>query len=249
MMGLDFYNSLDQWPLPGMSEFLTKCNAKGVKEINITGSNTDPALFKHHDKLTKHLRHWIPNATIGVRTNGVILGEWLNPYDKGSFSITSLHPEVYRKTMGSGSPPDPRKLMDATKGKPWKINIVLTPEGLHTLESTMFALAYAGFTRINLREPYGQQHIGDPLAKIGMTPDKQTLGMPTYRYHGAEVTYWDVHYVHVESINLYASGRVSVEYPISRGHAPDGVVKGQENFEGHRRRTEQWVSLTQEVSP
>lgn len=244
MMGLDHLNSLDDWPLPGIENFVEQCNSRGIKEVNITGSNTDPALYRHQTKLIEYLRSNIDGVIMGVRTNGVVVGDWLDDYDKGSFSITSLIPSIYKETMGQGTPPDPDKLFAATKGKPWKVNIVLTPESILSLAHTVHALSDAGFKKINIREPYGQEHVGDPMKEAGFVPVKTTLGMPTYEAFDAEVTYWDVHYVHVESVNLYASGRVSIDYPVSKGHAEDGIVLDQSNFDGYQRRTEQWVNIS-----
>jgi hypothetical protein len=55
--------------------------------------------------------------------------------------------------------------------------------------------------------------------------------MPFWDIHGIEVTYWDVHYVEVESVNLYANGYVSINYPITKGVAFDkGLVLDQSHF-------------------
>lgn len=51
--------------------------------------------------------------------------------------------------------------------------------------------------------------------------------------------YWDVHHVEVESVNLYANGRVSETYPITEGHSDKGFVNPQWMFPGGRL-TEQW---------
>lgn len=53
------------------------------------------------------------------------------------------------------------------------------------------------------------------------------------------VTYWDVHYVEVESVNLYANGLVSETYPVTAGHHPTGFVLDQSHF-GVGRQSEQW---------
>ena len=50
----------------------------------------------------------------------------------------------------------------------------------------------------------------------------------------------DVHYVEVESVNLYANGRVSITYPITKGYDPSGVVFPQFTFPGGRVH-EQWL--------
>lgn len=68
----------------------------------------------------------------------------------------------------------------------------------------------------------------------------QVLGMPSYNYRGMSVTYWDVHYVEVESVNLYANGSVSITYPITKGYDPSGLVLDQSHFPGGRIH-EQWL--------
>ena len=128
--------------------------------------------------------------------------------------------------------------------KPTKINVVLCPEILpDDLMETLQIVAETSIRKVNLREPYGQPHLGNPL--IGKLPELPSrFGMPVYGLKNLEITYWDVHFVEVESINLYASGRVSETYPITRGCAPDGTVQDQSNFIQSGRVREQWVNST-----
>lgn len=240
MMDLDSENNLDQWPLVGLEDYVELCKQRNIREINLTGTNTDPCLYQHHDELTEYLRNKIPNVILGIRTNGT-QPECLKYYDKGSFSITSTNPTIYNETMG-GKPPNLNKLFKLVQDKSWKINLVLGPQQLVSLYETLFHIALAGFTKVNVREPYGQEHIGDPFNKE-YPQINSILGMPTYEIFGMQVTYWDVHYCHVESVNLYANGRISEDYPITRGHSLHGIVQGQEHFDGHRRRRDQWVKL------
>ncbi|MEM4258065.1 MAG: hypothetical protein QXL17_02795 [Candidatus Thermoplasmatota archaeon] len=123
-----------------------------------------------------------------------------------------------------------------------KINIVLCPETVASgdLYKTLHQLNVMGIKRVNLREPYGQPHIGDPLATYAHQ-NGSLFGMPTYDWGGMQVTYWDVHFVEVESINLYANGIVSTTYPVSKGHCPStGTVLSQEYFNKSGRIIEQW---------
>jgi len=99
-----------------------------------------------------------------------------------------------------------------------------------------------GIDKINLREPYGQPHVGNPLiGKFDRIQVGETLGNPTYAWGNTLVTYWDVHYTEVESVNLYANGVVSNTYPITKGHSHNGTVKDQSNF-SHGRQRKQWVN-------
>lgn len=232
MKKLNGFNNLDKWPLKNIDEFTALCIEKDIKEVNITGTNTDPTLYAHHRKLTDYLRNSIPGVVLGIRTNGISHLDCLELYDKGSFSITSFDPIIYRQTMGQGSPPNIEFLRQVVDGKPWKINICLTPfQTLFDLTTTINRVAMAGFKKVNVRELYGQKHIGDPFKKAGFQQDCITLGNPSYRLHDCLVTYWDVHYTEVESVNLYANGIISDDYPVTRGYHPEGFVRDQSWFE------------------
>lgn len=253
MMSLDSYNNLNDWPLPGFEEFIQECINKNVNEVNITGTNTDPLLYTHTLKLREALDSNIPNLLFGLRTNGVLAlnrPELWKLYDKASITVCSFDPEIYKKMMGRGKAPDVEKILDNSEHmKSVKLNVVLGPENTanrkHTdnadIYKTLEKASLLGIKRVNLREPYGQPHVGDPM-KDKFTQIKTTLGMPTYLYDNVEVTWWDVHYVEVESVNLYASGKVSLTYPITLGHDDEtGKVLNQKHFPGGRIQ-EQWLN-------
>lgn len=245
MMALDPFNNLDTWPLENLDTFITMCYAHHVQEVNLTGSNTDPLLYKHIPELVDELRFKIPGVRLGLRTNGVLAVKKIDlfrMFDKASISITSFNPEVYKLTMGQGEPPDLDTIMELAPEVELKVNLVLCPELLHgDLYKSLDELAYLGVRKVNLREPYGQPHIGDPLAK--RTPKGHLFGMPIYNWKGMSVMYWDVHFVEVESVNLYANGVVSETYPVTLGHHPIfGQVLSQDHFEKSGRQFQQWVS-------
>lgn len=245
MMALDAFNTLDQWPLPGWDAFLAEAKAKDIHEVNLTGSNTDPLLYEHLPELTSALRAEIEDVQLGIRTNGVLTRDLLTKidlFDKVSVSMHSFVPEIYKAMMGSGSPPRLDLICERKPGAV-KLNIVMGPENIPNRDvlHTISGANRLGIERINLREPYGQPHIGDPFPGWGWEAYKTVHGMPCYRAYGCDVTYWDVHYCEVESVNLYANGRVSMTYPVTRGHAEDGVVEGQEKFFKSGRVREQWL--------
>lgn len=246
MMALDPYNNLKTWPLTNIDKFIIKCNEHRVREINLTGSNTDPLLYEHTEDLANYLKLCIPDAKLGVRTNGADaqfkMGT-LGLFDNISISITSFDKGIYERTMGRGTPPNPKLLRELTRHKKLKVNVVLCPEILNgDLIETLDVLSNAGVETVNLREPYGQPNIGDPFKLLG--PSGFRHGMPCHRILNMDVTYWDVHYVEVESVNLYANGVVSETYPITKGHDPvDGKIEDQSNFTKSGRVREQWVKV------
>lgn len=265
MMDLDRFSNLDQFPLENIDGFIEKCKEKNVHEINLTGTNTDPLLYKHIPELKERLLQDIPNLVFGIRTNGEMFHlpggkERLDCFDKISISLTSFNIPLYKATMGFGEPPDLREIIQTFPNKNIKVNIVLCPEILQgdkldetDLILTLGKLLSLGVKRINLREPYGQPHIGDPIKQkyVGynsFVPISNVFGMSSYRFsefgRSTEITYWDVHYVEVESVNLYANGIVSLTYPITKGHSPNGRVEGQWNFETSGRVRKQWLKYS-----
>jgi hypothetical protein len=250
MMALDSFNNLTEWPLKGLDEFISTCLAHKVAEINVTGTNTDPLLYAHTHKLKQYIQRSIPDLILGIRTNGVAVKQRMSnwqAYDKGSVTVCSFDSDVYRTMMGEGAPPDiAYLLLNASKSlrKSLKVNIVLGPENCKDgdIYKTLNRLNEFGIKRVNLREPYGQPHIGDPFAGLIVHAGRY-LGMPYYNWgDDMEVTYWDVHYVEVESVNLYAQGKVSLTYPITKGHDDiTGKVLDQSHFPGGRIQ-EQWIN-------
>lgn len=242
MMALDKENNLDQIPT-NLDKFLQECVMRQVKEVCLTGTNTDPLLYKHTAELTSYIRQALPNVPLALRTNAVLYDQDVfNCYDKASITICSLKEEIYRKMMGSGKPPDLGMILKNHSHMDIKINIVMGPENVPNddIFDTLDRCSDFGIPRVNLREPYGQPHIGDPMGKMSAGEIESVLGMPTYQWGRSKVTYWDVHYVEVESVNLYANGRISITYPITKGHDDNGTVFPQLFFPGGRVQ-EQWL--------
>lgn len=242
MMEVDSLNNLSKWPLENLDLFIEKCKKRNITEVNLTGTNTDPSLYNNHFGLRQYLKKNLSSQLVfGIRTNGCSNISSLFIYDKISISITSFDPAIYMKTMGNGSPPDILKINNLLYTSKLKVNIVLCPEILpDDLFRTLDHLSNCGIQKVNLREPYGQPHIGDPLnGKLNIAG--YIFGMPQYKYRGMSVVYWDVHYVEVESVNLYANGNVSEYYPITKGYHNNGQVSDQSKFIKSGRVISQWL--------
>lgn len=267
MMNLDPLNNLHQWPLPGLSKFIDELETKGIKEVNVTGSNTDPLLATNLDRMKAFLAERIPELIFGVRTNGIAIlshPERWKLFDKASISLTSFNKRIYKKTMGQGQSPNLAKiksLCNSGIGPSWdkvKINIVLCPELFEDVGDapdifgTLYDLWQLGIKKVNVREPYGQPEIGSKFIKM-MDAHRalrlpNLLGNERWRIgqdnHVMEVVRWDIHTTEVESINLYANGVVSTTYPVTQGCDPvDGKVEGQEHFVKSGRVRPQWLTV------
>lgn len=163
--------------------------------------------------------------------------------DWGSITVCSTDYAINMEMMG-GPPPDLGELSLFTHLENFKINCVLGVGNSHILngiELVNLANKY-GIKKINLREPYGQAHIGHRFMPDKLSGHILQDSVPYWLLDGVEVYYWDVHIVAVRSINLYANGRISTDYPITKGHISTGIVQSQDNFEGHQRRQKQWIT-------
>jgi len=243
MQGQDMNNNLNEYPLKGYDKFISDVIANDVREIYLTGTNTDPMLYKHLPALVGDLRAKAPKALIGIRTNGATILNNLDLwhlFDESCISITSFDKEIYKQTMGCGKPPNLEEIVKNTKHDLLKINIVITHKTTKDdILNSVKVIADAGVRKVNIREPYGQSHVGNPLKDL--EPISFVHGMPLYLIYGVEVCYWDVHFVEVESINLYADGRISYDYSVTKGHSEKfGDVQPQEKF-GQGRQAAQWL--------
>lgn len=254
MMSLDPLNVLATWPLEGIEKFVRECRRRKIKEVYLTGSNTEPLLYQHLGKLVRYLRQEIPGVHLGIRSNGVLapekMYEWLL-FDEASITVCSTSTEINQQMMG-GPPPDLKEIVRLCRDQLMQmtINITLGPENKTDIHYTLDDILNLDYwwKWINLREPYGQPRVGNPLE--GWTKAGTIYGMPYYLVDtdlndplaatGMRVTYWDVHYVRVKSVNLYANGHISTDYSVSKGHDPvRGEVKEQRFFT-HGRQVEQW---------
>lgn len=229
MPGVQGLNTLQTWPLPGLIEFTTEASRLGVYRVYLTGSDTEPALYRYHEQLIQHLRRKLPGCYIGIRTNGT-RPEVLRQYDGGSISVPSFDSHTYRKLMG-GTVPDVAACIEACPSL--TLNVCLDVDSTRTLQDTLDKASDLGFRRVNLRELYGQRHEGDPMVGLsGFTRVGEWAGNPQYTSAaGLTVTYWNVHFTEVTSLNLYANGHVDHSYSVTLGHDKElGEVKGQEFF-------------------
>ena len=248
MMGLDPLNNLNTFPLEGLDDFIEKCLEYNINEINVTGTNTDPLLFNYTKELKEKLIKKIPNLIFGIRTNGALSlqkKDVLKLYKKGSITICSFNKNIHKKMMGKGEPFKIKEwLQHYNHFTSLKINCVLGLENTVTKDflDTLNILNNFGIKKVNFREPYGQPTIGDPMQENGFLSKENVLGMPIYKYKNISVCYWNVHYVEVESVNLYANGNVSITYPITKGYDNIlGDVKPQNEFK-RGRNVKQWLS-------
>lgn len=249
MQALEPFNNLNKENLDGFDEFIDKCKERNITEVALTGSNTDPLLYKFIPELKRKLQERLDLKMFRITTNGVkILNnlETWNLFDFASITFCSFDEDVNQEMMG-GEPVDIEKIIKHTSFD-FRINILLSSYNIlnNDLMITIEKLIDAGAKKINLREPYGQPNMRELLntflKRNNLEFSYKILGNDALIYKGCEICYWDVHYTEVESVNLYANGRVSDDYPITRGHDNiSGAVFSQDYWQFEGRKYQQWI--------
>jgi len=248
MQALEPFNNLKKENLDGFDEFIDKCKERNITEVALTGSNTDPLLYKFIPELKRKLQDRLDLKMFRITTNGVkILNnlEIWNLFNFASITFCSFDENINQKMMG-GKPVNINEIIKQTKFD-FRINILLSSCNIinNDLMITIDKLIDAGTKKINLREPYGQPNmrllLNNFMNQNNLKFTHKILGNDALIYKGCEICYWDVHYTEVESINLYANGKVSDDYPITRGHDISGAVFSQNHWKFEGRKYQQWL--------
>lgn len=92
------------FPLKNLETFIGLIKEHSIKEIILTGTNTDPLLYRHQKNLLKILRENIQNIQISVHTNGFLILKQLSTfemYDKCTLSLPSFSEDIFQIMMGT----------------------------------------------------------------------------------------------------------------------------------------------------
>lgn len=248
MQALEPFNNLNKENLDGFDDFITKCKEYKITEVALTGSNTDPLLYRFIPSLKDKLQKNLDLQMFRITTNGVRVLNNIDTwklFDFASITFCSFETKINQEMMG-GEPVDIEKIIKNTPFD-FRINILLSTKNIcnNDLMLTIDKLIEAGTIKINLREPYGQPNMSKALnlffKQNNLEFSHKILGNDALIYKGCEICYWNVHYTEVESVNLYSNGKVSDDYPITRGHHSSGSVLSQDNWSFEGRKYQQWL--------
>lgn len=204
--------NLDAFPLKNMGEFASRVRGGGVREISLTGTNTDPQLHSREEEVVAALREDVPGARISLHTNGVAAPSKMrafNAYDRAVVSMASFRPETCRAMTGSDRCPDlPAILGRATI--PVKVSVLVSAANVAELPSMVARCWDLGVRRMVLRERYGAVETFQPPP--GVERAGAFGGNPVYRWGGMEVTVWSFGAARVSCINLFSDGTITSNY-------------------------------------
>jgi len=210
-------DNLDRFPPTNLERLIAIIWQQHIRQVILTGTNTDPQLYRHEEKLLKLLREQTPQGTqLVLHTNGRLALrkiEVFNRYDRASVSFPSFNPLTYRRMMGVPNPPDLKAILQQAT-IPVKVSCILTDDNVGEIDEFLDRCQKLGVQRLVLRKLYGERRTWEMLfpshVKLDRTGDYR--GNPVYCYQGMEVTLWDFQQTESTSINLFSNGLISDQY-------------------------------------
>jgi molybdenum cofactor biosynthesis enzyme MoaA len=209
-------DNLHEFPPQNLETFVALLRRHGVRQIVLTGTTTDPQLYRHEARLILGLRERLPEARLSLHTNGQLalkkMGTF-NLYDRVALSLPSFDPATYEKMTGSRRVPDLAAIVRAAR-VPVKVSCVLDEHNVGQLDRFLARCREVGIRRVVLRQLYGDAR------RWSLPPRLRRVGEyrhnPVYDYEGVEVTYWRFDATTSTSLNLFSDGTISDEYLLAR---------------------------------
>jgi MoaA/NifB/PqqE/SkfB family radical SAM enzyme len=209
-------DNLDKFPLRNLDVFATLLRHHRVRQVILTGTTTDPQLYRYEARLVQWLRGQLPEVRLSLHTNGQLALEKidvLNLYDRVSLSLPSFDPDTYEKMTGSRRVPDLGAILRDAR-VPVKVSCVITAHNAGQAGAFLARCREIGIRRLVFRQLYGDRRRWNVPSSL--TPAGTYRDNPVYDYGGMEVTYWNFDRTTSTSLNLFSDGTISGEYLLAK---------------------------------
>ena len=234
-------DNLDLFPPRNLEVFIAQVNRCQIRDVILTGTNTDPQLYRHEARLIAWLRrHSGPGTRLSLHTNGQLALckiDLLNQYDKVSISLPSFDPDTYARMTGSRRVPDLAAIVRRLQ-VPVKVSCLIDEPNIAEVPAFLARCRDAGVRRVVLRRLFGETR------EWPILPDRRPTSFyrhnPVYDLGGMEVTYWRFDRTTSRSINLFSDGTISTAYLLAEAHPspPSPPLPGL--GEGAPTRSDRW---------
>jgi len=212
-------DNLDRFPLRNLETFVGLLRQHQVRQIVLTGTNTDPQLYRQEARLIGWLRERLPEARLSLHTNGQLAlakVDVLNLYDRAALSLPSFDPHTYEKMTGSRRAPDLAAILRSAR-IPIKVSCVINEHNVGQLEPFLARCRDLGVRRVVLRQLYGDPRRWELPSNL--TPVRTYRKNPVYDCGGMEVTYWRFDAATCTSLNLFGDGTISADYLLAHARS------------------------------
>ncbi len=210
-------DNLDAFPPANLDAFCERIDTEQIREVVLTGTTTDPQLYRHEERLLDLLRARLhPAVRLSVHTNGVLALRKLhvfNRYDRACISFPSFRAETYEKMMGSRRVPDLAAIVAAAR-IPVKVSCVVDEHNAGEIDDFVATCQGIGVRRLVVRRLHGDTRRWPILRDLPVVGTFR--GNPVMDFRGMEVTYWDFGSSECTSINLFPDGTIGDSYLLLR---------------------------------
>ncbi len=209
-------NNLDEFPLRGLEAFVGLVQRHGVRQIILTGTTTDPQLYRHEARLIRWLRERVPGAQISLHTNGQLALSRMavfNLYDRATLSFPSFDPDTFARMTGTRHMPDLAAIAREAR-IPLKVSCLIGPHNVAQVDEFLARCREIGLRRVVLRQMYGDTRQWRVLSHL--TPVGFYRNNPVYDCDGLQVTFWNFEQTTCTALNLFSDGSISREYLLAR---------------------------------
>lgn len=205
-------STLGMFPLPGLEAFAAAAVRSKIRQISLTGIDTEPQLYAHQARLLDFLHKAIPGAQVSLHTNGTqILRDpaLFNRYDRATVSVPSFDSATCYAMTGSPKVLDLPAIV-AASCVPLKVSILLTRHNAAELPALLTRCKNLGVRRVVLRLLRGGG--SPPPASARWRHVGVFGGNPVYDVDGVEVTVWDFARTRLRCLTLLPNGRLAANY-------------------------------------
>jgi len=212
--------------------FINKLHKLGIKNLYITGQNTDALIYKYLDELIDYLQG-LYGFDVGIRTNGYLAGGKFKTINKCrrsvGYSIHSLDPETNWKIMRRRDIPDWKNILNSTIQS--RVSIVLNRYNEKEFPSLLkFISNHKGVKYIQVRRictDTRDKEFEEDIAvyenmfnRYSNTYDisRYFYGAECFNIYGKEVVFWRTVKTDIGSVNYYTDGTYTEDYFIIEGY-------------------------------
>ncbi len=215
--------NLQRFPPKNLGGFIQLLWQNHIKQVTLTGTTTDPQLYRYEERLIEQLRkECMPGTQLSLHTNGLLAQRKINvfnQYDRVSLSFPSFNSTTYRKMMGLqnvlclAAPPNLEAIL-AFARVPVKISCLVTDDNAPEIPSFLVRCHSLGIRRLALRKLYGDHRPWSSLlpAEISLHCQGTYRNNAVYDWSGMQVTMWDFTRTKSTSLNLFSNGLISSQY-------------------------------------
>lgn len=215
-------NNLNLYPPHNLDSWIELIHQHSIRQVVLTGSDTDPQLYQHEALLLAHLRKRLPTGTqFSLHTNGLLALKKIdtfNQYDRVTISLPSFNPQTYHRMMGRRDPPDLEGILSKAK-VPVKISCAIDKYNRDEMPDFLAGCARMGIRRVVVRKLFGEAQSWSellPWKRLNLVWVGTYRDNPVYEANSMQVTLWDFQTSTSTSINLFSSGHISKEYLLTR---------------------------------